>query len=60
MCIASMMLMISGCASVTASKNVCPQPLIPTVQEQTVLRDNIPNFYVKFTNQQADLFELVD
>lgn len=54
------LVMISGCASVTASKAVCPKPIIITQNEQDVLRNNIPSFYIKFTNQQADLFELVD
>ena len=55
-----LMLMLSGCVNAPASPtiNVCPKPVIPTEAELKVLRSELPDFYVRFTNQQADLFAI--
>lgn len=51
-------LMISGCASGSATTNrVVPKPIILTEAEQDVLRSKLPNFYIRFTNQQKDILE---
>lgn len=51
------MLTACGTTSISGKTKVCPKPLIPTIEERSVLRTQIPQFYIKFTNQQLDLTE---
>mgnify|MGYP006921965480 CR=1 FL=1 len=52
------MLIVSGCVSARTSSNVCPQPIMITENEQRVLKSELPELYLKFTNQQQDLWEI--
>lgn len=60
MLLALMMLTVSGCVSgkIKASSRVCPAPIIITQEQQSVLRSELPDFYLRFTNQQLDLMEI--
>lgn len=56
------MLMISGCAFVQkkATINACPNAMLISEYEQSVLKSELPEFYIRFTNQQIDLLEVND
>ena len=48
--------MLTACGTTgTIQSSTCPKPLVPTVAERKVMREQMPTFYVAFTNQQLDL-----
>lgn len=53
--------MLNGCTYGTnTSSRVCPKPIIISEKTQAVLKSEVNDFYIKFTNQQLDLAEADD
>lgn len=52
------LLLVSGCATCagTAIRQI-PKPIYPTDQEDAILAEQVPDFYLKFLNQQFDIEE---
>lgn len=50
-----MMLTACGIIGATTEKTSVPLPLEPSKKEREILKKYIPEFYVKFTNQQVQL-----
>lgn len=51
------MLTACGTNSTSVRTDICPDVIHPTKTERTVMKEKIPAFYVRFTNQQTDLME---
>jgi len=51
-----MILLLCSCSTTgTTTSNTVPAPIIPSEYERQIMREHIPVFYIKFTNQQLDL-----
>lgn len=52
-------LVLIGCASApkreTTTANVCPEAIVITEEEEEILSEMLPDFFLRFTNQQLDL-----
>ena len=53
---------VFGCVSArtVSQNNICPPAITPSEEEEQIMVDYMPEFFIKFTNQQIDLMECRD
>lgn len=49
---------LSGCSGIhmKPKNRICPEPIKPTETERLFLRTNIPDFYIRYSEQQRKLY----
>jgi len=57
--VASILLMtLIACSTTThLSTRIVPEEIIPTAHERAIMKEHIPDFYVRFAEQQRQLME---
>ncbi len=50
-----LLMSVTACGTTSTGSRTIPKEIVPSVYERKVMRELIPEFYIKFTNQQRDI-----
>jgi len=50
--------MLSGCSTIgmIPTNRICPEVVLPTEEEQMIMRDYLSDFYIRYSEQQRQLY----
>jgi len=51
-------LILSGCSAISMNptNKICPEIVFPNEEERDIMRDYMPDFYIRYSEQQRDLY----